>query len=381
MKSYHESVAQVSEGVAHFFKSVFTSVEIDGPAVDGEQVQKNPVMVVSTHRSHVDYFLAGKILYFKGFRNLRFAAGDNLTKLPWIGPKFRNFGAFTVSRSNGFERNYVRNLCNDVVEMMQNGDTVLVFPEGGRSYSGEMLPIRGGILNAAIILQARYPDKDITILPMSVSYERAPDVPWFSLLLKAKKYRKKNTPVFKRLLGNIFYFGADVMAFFPVFFYKIFKRKYGAIYCDYGEPFSVRERLDIEKNRNTKTRDEFFAHRQSLDQLSAQVHDTFLSLYRILPVHVVSRAINDNGADLFSNEECEKKVSFARDEAKSKGLNVRSVESVSCKVLVQKGLEQLEKLKAIKRTSSGIKVVRSDLINYYSSALNLCREEKKIDVI
>jgi len=186
-KEYHRRIASVKAAVNDFFDRNFTETRIDGPRLDAEELQKSPVMFVSTHRSHVDYFLAGISFFKMGFRNLRFAAGDNLTKLPYIGPRFLAFGAFAVARDGGFERNYVRNLCAQVVKMLEDGDAVLVFPEGGRSYTGAMLDIKGGILNAALMTQAANPNKDVYLLPAAISYECPPDVPFFPTLLKGRR--------------------------------------------------------------------------------------------------------------------------------------------------------------------------------------------------
>ncbi|KMQ49987.1 Glycerol-3-phosphate acyltransferase [Chitinispirillum alkaliphilum] len=377
MKDYHKSVMSVSESVARFFDTVFSRVHIDGPDLDAERIQKNPLMIVSTHRSHIDYFFVGKMMYFKGFTNLRFAAGDNLTKLPIIGPRFRNFGAFTVSRGKGFLRNYVRKLCNDVITMMKGGDIVLVFPEGGRSYTGNTLEIRGGILNSAILLQARNPDLDVRILPMSISYECAPDVPWFPMLLKGKRLREKTNPLPKRLLGNIYYYGADLMAFIPIFFYRLFRRNYGEIYSDYQEPVCVKELVDIEKNKNSDAKDEFFAHRESLDQLSEKVFERFVSLYRILPLHLVAKGLSgvEKGSTI-DIDLVEKSVLRFRDQAVRENLNVKSVVDLTAPEIVKRGFEQLEKYKAIKRGKTFCRMKNPEIIKYCAAALKIPGEEK-----
>ncbi len=56
-------------------------------------------MIVSSHRSHLDYILLGIHCSKLGYRNLRFAAGDNLTRMPYIGTKFASLGAFPIYRN------------------------------------------------------------------------------------------------------------------------------------------------------------------------------------------------------------------------------------------------------------------------------------------
>jgi 1-acyl-sn-glycerol-3-phosphate acyltransferase len=367
-KEYHGEVASVIGGVIAHLEKVFSKVHVDGPALDAAEVQRSPLMFVSTHRSHVDYFLVGSYFVRMGFRNLRFAAGDNLTKLPWIGPRFLAFGAFSVSRDSGFERNYVRNLCAKVVSMLQEGDAVLVFPEGGRSYSGAMLDIRGGILNAALMTQAANPEKDVYLLPAAVSYECPPDVPHFPLLLKGKKFRKKPTNFFKKALGSIYYFGADIAAFGPFMTAKFFRRgRYGAAYMDYGTPVSVRSLVDLEANRVTDARDEFAAHRASLDIVGEKIRKLLSSMYRVLPVHIVSAAIKSGtGADFLTAG-----AGRAKESLSSEGRNCKTIEAMTPEEIVKAGMAQLLKLKAIKtaRGTGKITVRKPHIIDYFAAAV------------
>jgi len=368
-RDYHREVAGVSEGVIEFFKKTFAELHIDGVESDYAETQKSPVMIVSSHRSHADYFLVGSAFCVRGIRNLRFAAGDNLIKLPWIGKKFLTFGAFAVSRDAGFERNYVRNLCAQVVKMLEDGDAVLVFPEGGRSYTGGMLEIRGGILNAALMVQAANPGRDVYLLPAAASYDCPPDAPWFPMLLKGKKLRKKPNGFFKRMLGDVYYFGADILAFAPFMFARFTGRKYGAAYMDYGAPVSVRSLVDLEANRIMEARDEFAAHKASLNKVSDQVHRMLLSLYRILPIHVISAAIRESGGDRVDAAAVEKRAADVKAAVIDACRNCKTIEPLTPGEMVGKGLAQLRKLKAVKIRGNNVIIKKSHIIDYFAAAV------------
>ena len=382
-KEYHREVGNVIVGVIGHLEKAFAKVHIDGPAVDPAKIQKSPMMIVSTHRSHVDYFLVGSYLSRMGFRNLRFAAGDNLTKLPWIGKRFLAFGAFSVSRDSGFERNYVRNLCGAVVKMLRDGDAVLVFPEGGRSYSGAMLEIRGGILNAALITQAANPDIDVYLLPTTVSYEYPPDLPQFPLLLKGKKMRKKPTNFLKKTFGSVYYFGADIMAFAPFMLAKRFGRgKYGEAYMDYGQPISVKSLVDLEANRVEGARDEFAAHRASLDILGQKLNGIFTSMYRVLPVHIVATILcgQEYGAGIGGPGilALELYARTARQALKEAGRNCKALDGLTDRQIAEKGIKQLRRLKAVsvERTDERkVRVLKPQIIDYF--AATTARQEGK----
>ncbi|MDR0307988.1 MAG: 1-acyl-sn-glycerol-3-phosphate acyltransferase [Chitinispirillales bacterium] len=369
MENHHNQVAEVSLGIKKFFDNVFSNVHIEGPELDAAEIQKSPVMVVSTHRSHVDYFFVGNNLFQMGFKNLRFAAGDNLTKLPWIGPRFRAFGAFTVSRDKGFERNYVRKLCADVVKMLENQNVVLVFPEGGRSYSGSMLEIKGGVLNAALLSQASDLNRDVYLLPVAVSYDCPPDVPFFPLLLKGKKYRKKSNRFFTRMLGDIYYFGADIIAFARFFLAKRLWYSYGSIYMDYDSPIPVKSIVDLETNRVQKARDEFSAHRASLDKVSEVIYNKFISLYRILPVHIVCAALKTSGEMAVWVAELENRAQKLKAAVRKAKQNTRTLDSLTEEQIVKEGLKQLRKLKAVHIKRGKVTAVKPHVIDYFAAAI------------
>jgi glycerol-3-phosphate O-acyltransferase len=368
MKSYHQEIGRVTNGVESFFSTTFNKVHLDGPKLDPVKIQQQPTMGISTHRSHVDYFLFGHELFKMGFSNLRFAAGDNLTKLPYVGPKFQSLGAFTVSRDTGFERNYVRNLCSSVMTMMESGDMIIVFPEGGRSYSGATLEIKSGILGAGILLQSKYPDKDIFYIPAALSYENLPDLPYFKLLLKGKKLRKRTNFVVKRLIGNIFYFGGDLLAFAPFLSAPRLNRKYGDVYIDYLEPISIRSVLDIKANKQESSRDEFSAHRVSMQLFSQHIYGQLKSLYRLLPVHVLAAVLNQKNPLVIS--EARENVGKLIDNLQAKPYNLKQFTNMNNTQIVEKGISQLLRFNAITADHGILSVKKPEIIKYFNASID-----------
>jgi 1-acyl-sn-glycerol-3-phosphate acyltransferase len=368
MNSYHQAVVKTNEGLKKFFSAIYKENSVEGPALDPQKIQQNPLMLVSTHRSHIDYFYVGTLFSRLGFKNLRFAAGDNLTTLPWIGKKFINFGAFTVARDTGFDRNYVRNLCNNAVTMIENGDIILVFPEGGRSYSGAMLEMRIGILGAAVLSQAKDLSRDVYYIPVAVSYEFPPEVPWFAMQLKGKAMRKRGNPLPVRLIGNLLYFGADIRTFLPVFFAPKLHLTYGSIFVDYGEPVSVRSVVDIVANRIPDARDEFSAHRVSMQKLSDAAFRQLYKLYRVLPMHVVAAQLKQHGsrtlaelADAFPGT-----IAYL----KTKERNVKQLEKSDSAVNAGIGVDRLRAIGAV-RIKGGVCTVRNKaLVDYFAATID-----------
>ena len=367
MNSYHQAVVRAIKGVNAFFETTFTSVIVEGPELDIAALSRDPVMLVSSHRSHVDYFVVGSIFNRMGFKNLRFAAGDNLTKLPWIGPKFLNYGAFTVERDTGFDRHYVRNLCFSVVSMLEKGDVILVFPEGGRSYSGAMLEMRTGILGASVITQANNFKRDVRYIPITVSYECPPDVPFFAMQLKGKLWRKRSNMPLKRLIGNALYFGADLAAFVPLLTARYVKRTYGAIHIDYGEPLALKSIVDVAANRAANARDDFSAHRVSMQKLSDAIFDRLSRLYRVLPLHVVAAHLKEYGSR--SLTDCADVFPEMIADLKKRDRNVKELEKLSPLENTKAGIMQLKRLKAVNLKRNICSIRNESLVNYFAATV------------
>jgi 1-acyl-sn-glycerol-3-phosphate acyltransferase len=374
MSTPQEAATNIANKVGHFFRYAFTTITIEGPKLDPEEIQRHAHMIVSTHRSHVDYFLTGWYMHSRGFKNMRFAAGSNLTNLPWIGSLFRGLGAFTVMREMAFERNYVQNLCNQVVGMMENKDAVILFPEGGRSYSGAMLDLKSGILGAAILLQARHPDDDVFLIPSAISYEYPPDAPWFDLLLKGKKLRRHNNNAMKRVIGTSWYYGADILAFLPFVMARRTGRQYGAVYMDYDAPLSVRAIVDVAALRAKEAKDEFFSHRAAMQQVAQIVRQRFLALFRLLPMHALATLIIRHGP--LSAAQAVALIPGLMEELRSRGKNCRSLTALTPHDIVAKGRDQLLRLKALHQ-SGGVLFEKKGSVLRYCGAPVFDGEEKK----
>lgn len=367
MSSYHQAVANISNEVGMFMKETFTSIEMAGPELDPKALNATPLMLVCTHRSHVDYFMLGNIFHNLGFNTLRFAAGDNLTKLPWIGPKFTSFGAFTVKRDTGFNRHYVRDLCFKVVSMIEDGDTVLVFPEGGRSYSGSMLEIKTGILGASIISQANDINRDVHYIPVAISYESPPDLPWFNMQIKGKNWRKRSNMLPKKLLGNLLYFGADVGAFLPFLFARKFGKQYGSVYIDYSKPVSIRSIIDVHAKKTENARDEFIAHRNSMHELSTIIYKQLYRLYRILPMHMVASYLHKEGHG--TRTACKHQFIDTMARLESEGRNTTQLALHSPEENIEIGIKQLKRTKAVSVKKDTLAIRNRCLIDYFAATI------------
>jgi glycerol-3-phosphate O-acyltransferase len=126
---------------------------------------KGQVVYVSNHKSHLDYLIEALALLDNGIRPPVIAAGINLFGGP-LGIINRHVTGAIPIRRNSKDPAYLVTLKAYVAELLARRD-LLFYPEGGRSYSGELKPSKMGLLHAA--LQA---DRlKLHVVPMAVSYD------------------------------------------------------------------------------------------------------------------------------------------------------------------------------------------------------------------
>ncbi len=366
MKHYQAAVNRISSGVDSFFRKTFTTIDVVGPELDPDRLRRARLLVACTHRSQTDYFLVGYVLHSRGVQNMRFAAGDNLTGLPVIGKMFREMGAFSVRRGKTFGRDYVRNLSEKVISMLNRGDTIVVFPEGGRSYEGGMMEIRGGIIGAGVVSQLRDADSDVLLLPVSICYERLPELGRFETLLHGKSLRRPGQGPLRRALGTLLYFGADILAFSRFLTAYRFGGTYGAVHVDYAAPLPLRDLVDFDQDLIGGARDDFSACRLAVQKVSLRVFELFNGLYCMLPSHVLARVLRDHG-DL-DRGEAANRCREAVDSLTRRGRNTRVVAALSADQLIDRGIRQLRACSAVTARNGRVRVRKPYVVRYHAAA-------------
>jgi glycerol-3-phosphate O-acyltransferase len=365
MNNYHQGLQSVVEPTTSLLESTFNHLYINGPEIPNE-VCHSPTMIVSSHRSHADYFILGEKFHRLGINNLRFAAGDNLTKFPIIGKKFLSYGAFAVERNRTSGKNYVRTLCDQVVGMVEKGDNIIVFPESGRSYYGSMLEARGVILSAHIIAQYRHPETKHFMIPVTISYEQLPELLYFKMLQRGKRLRKESRNIFSKAYGDLLYFGSDLLAFGKFMNASKFGVHYGDVYIDYGHPFVVQDVVDLKANYKTAARDELSGHRESVQQICNHLFKQMVSLYRVLPMHLVASILKQTGSPVSSARAAELAGPLS-EKLQQSGRNCRSIIELPATQIIEKGIQQLIVMKSITIKNQAITVTNASVIDYYAA--------------
>lgn len=184
----------------------------------------SPVLV-SCHRSHLDYLLISSLLHDHDIVIPHVVAGENLSFFP-LGALFRACGAFFVKRSFAGDRVFPVVFEGYVRELMKMGVPVEFFIEGGRSRTGKLLPpklgVLGMVLDGAAELRA---DQQVTLLPIYIGYEQIAEERVYARELHGARKEKEN-------VGQVVRAG------------KVLFERYGKVYLRVGEPIAVRPFLE-----------------------------------------------------------------------------------------------------------------------------------------
>src|SRR5213596_1051434 len=128
-------------------------------------VRTHRIVYASNHKSHTDYLVEPLVLDDNGIRPPLIAAGINLFGGP-LGLIHKHVTGAIPIRRNMKDPAYLITLKAYVAEMLKKHDLFL-YPEGGRSYSGELKQAKTGLIHAA--LNAAEPN--LVILPVAIAYD------------------------------------------------------------------------------------------------------------------------------------------------------------------------------------------------------------------
>jgi glycerol-3-phosphate O-acyltransferase len=157
----------IYRALKHPLYPILRKVERLGENVDlaKSATRAGRVIYASNHRSHIDWLVEPLVLDDNGIRPPIVAAGINLFGGP-LGLLHRHITGALPIRRNSRDPVYLMTLKAYVAELLRKHD-LFFFPEGGRSYSGELKTPKTGLLNAA--LQAEHPH--MVIVPTAVAYD------------------------------------------------------------------------------------------------------------------------------------------------------------------------------------------------------------------
>src|SRR5213595_1239485 len=158
-------------------------------------VRAHRIIYASNHKSHTDYLVEPLVLDDNGIRPPLIAAGINLFGGP-LGLIHKHVTGAIPIRRNMKDPAYLITLKAYVAEILKKHD-LFFYPEGGRSYSGELKPTKTGLIHAA--LTAGYPD--LVIIPAAIAY----DLVLEDHILARQRIKKRQRPFTRELAEMVRY--------------------------------------------------------------------------------------------------------------------------------------------------------------------------------
>lgn len=137
----------------------------------GNIPKHGPVLIVSNHQSMFDPMLVG----LSCPRYPTFLARKNLFDVPVIGHAIRSLGSVPIDRGMG------KDGIQSVLDRLTHGRAVLVFPEGERTHTGAVQPLKPGI--SLLIKRLNCPVVPVGIAGAFSAWNRFTKIPQFSPLL------------------------------------------------------------------------------------------------------------------------------------------------------------------------------------------------------
>lgn len=137
--------------------------EHTGPVL--EATRSHRVIYASNHKSHIDYLVEPLVLDDAGIRPPIIAAGINLFGGP-LGLIHKHVTGALPIRRNTKDPAYLITLKAYVAELLRKHD-LFFYPEGGRSYSGELKAPKTGLFSATLAADV----SRMVIVPTAVAYD------------------------------------------------------------------------------------------------------------------------------------------------------------------------------------------------------------------
>jgi glycerol-3-phosphate O-acyltransferase len=281
------------------------------------------IIYASNHRSHTDYLVEPLVLDDNGVRPPIIAAGINLFGGP-LGLLHRHVTGAIPIRRNMRDPAYLITLKAYVAELLRRHD-FFFYPEGGRSYSGELKSPKTGLFHAC--LQADHPK--IVIVPTAISY----DLVLEDHVLARQRVKRSQRP-FSRELAEMVRYAVGYRS---------------RAFVTFGKPISVE---DVDANS-----------RRAVLDLAHAVMGAIGRMTKVLPPSVLAAAMRPS----ITRRELEGRAEAIIETLRAVGANL-GVESG--KEAVEMAAEPLEARGIIVAERGRFRVRERNVLRYYARSLD-----------
>jgi glycerol-3-phosphate O-acyltransferase len=226
-----QTVAMLHGLLDRVWHKIYDGIDVDqeGIARVRDAARQGPLILLPSHKSHIDYLVLSDVFYSHQLSPPLVAAGDNLSFWP-LGSVLRRGGAFFIRRSFKGKKLYSALVDTYIRRLLLDGHHIELFIEGGRSRTGKLLPPKFGILSMIVDACLSLPARKVNFVPISVGYELIVEQQSYVNELSGAEKQKEN-------IGGLFKTP------------EVLRSRYGRLYIQFGEvlPFDklVDEALEI----------------------------------------------------------------------------------------------------------------------------------------
>ncbi|KAM3861005.1 dihydroxyacetone phosphate acyltransferase-like [Diretmus argenteus] len=211
--------------ISKVFKRLFTSIYVNMEGLNRLQqsIQEHPVILMPNHRSYVDFLVISYILFTYDLPIPVIAAGVPLAGMKMIGEILRRSGAFFIRRAIGSDKLYWAVLSEYVKTIVRRGlAPVEFYVEGLRSRTLKSLTPKLGMMHMVLEPFFKGEVYDITLVPISISYDRVLEESLLAHeLLGVPKPKETTMGLLKAS--------------------SVLQENYGSMHVNFGQPVSVRQ--------------------------------------------------------------------------------------------------------------------------------------------
>ncbi|RVE56045.1 hypothetical protein OJAV_G00232120 [Oryzias javanicus] len=215
------------------FKRLYSSIFVNMEGLNRlhQATQENPVILMPNHRSYIDFLVISFIMFCYDIPIPVIAAGIPLAGMRIVGEILRRSGAFFIRRAIGSDKLYWAVLSEYVRTIVKKGFAPLeFFVEGFRSRTLKSLSPKLGMMH--MVLEPFFKGEvfDVTLLPISISYERVLEESLLAHeLLGVPKPKESTMGLLKAS--------------------RVLSENYGSMHVNFGRPLSVRQLCEGRINR------------------------------------------------------------------------------------------------------------------------------------
>jgi glycerol-3-phosphate O-acyltransferase len=285
-------------------------------------VRAHRIVYASNHKSHTDYLVEPLALDDNGIRPPLIAAGINLFGGP-LGLIHKHVTGAIPIRRNVKDPAYLVTLKAYVTEILRKHD-LFFYPEGGRSYSGELKAAKTGLLHAA--LQAER--DDLVIIPVAVAY----DLVLEDHILAHQQVKKRQRP-FTRELAEMVRHAVGYRS---------------RAFVTFGKPLPV-SGVDVHS-------------RTEVLELARHVRGRIGELYKVLPTAVFAAGMRPS----IARKDLESRIDYILEALASRHANMAVT---SGKQAIEEAIEPLETRGVVVAERGRFRVRERTVLRYYARTI------------